>query len=64
MLGRLDAMPAPSAPRTAAMLVIGNELLTGKVCEANLVVLARSMRKLGVVLRRVVMVLDESVPSF
>ena len=59
MLGRLDAMPAPSAPRTAAMLVIGNELLTGKVCEANLVVLARSMRKLGVVLRRVVMVLDD-----
>lgn len=48
-----------SAPRTAAMLVIGNELLTGKVCEANLVVLARSMRKLGVVLRRVVVVLDD-----
>jgi molybdenum cofactor synthesis domain-containing protein len=48
-----------SAPRTAAMLVIGNELLTGKVCEANLVVLARSMRRLGVVLRRVVMVLDD-----
>jgi molybdopterin-biosynthesis enzyme MoeA-like protein len=41
------------------MLVIGNELLTGKVCEANLFVLARSMRTLGVVLRRVVMVLDD-----
>jgi len=41
------------------MLVIGNELLTGKVGEANLVVLARSVRNLGIVLRRVVMVLDD-----
>jgi molybdopterin-biosynthesis enzyme MoeA-like protein len=51
-------MTAPP-PRTAAMLVIGNELLTGKVAECNLVVLARSLRKLGVSLRRVVMVLDD-----
>jgi molybdenum cofactor synthesis domain-containing protein len=41
------------------MLVIGNELLTGKVCEANLVVLAKSLRKLGILLRRVVMVRDD-----
>ena len=59
----LGQMPDPAAPKTAAMLVIGNELLTGKVCEANLVVLARSMRRLGVVLRRVVMVLDDIVQS-
>jgi molybdopterin-biosynthesis enzyme MoeA-like protein len=52
-------MPDTAAPKTAAMLVIGNELLTGKVGEANLVVLARSLRRLGVVLRRVVMVLDD-----
>jgi molybdenum cofactor synthesis domain-containing protein len=49
----------PPLPRTAAMLVIGNELLTGKVREGNLVVLARSMRRLGVALRRSVMVLDD-----
>jgi molybdenum cofactor synthesis domain-containing protein len=41
------------------MVVIGNELLTGKVADANLVVLARSLRRLGVALRRVVMVLDD-----
>jgi molybdenum cofactor synthesis domain-containing protein len=51
-------MTAPKAPKTAAMLVIGNELLTGKVREANIVVLARSLRRLGIALQRVVMVLD------
>lgn len=41
------------------MLVIGNELLTGKVSDANIVVLARSLRGLGVAFRRVVMVRDD-----
>jgi molybdopterin-biosynthesis enzyme MoeA-like protein len=41
------------------MLLIGNELLSGKIQEANLVVLARDLRALGVRLRRVVMVEDE-----
>ena len=45
--------------KTAAVLIIGNELLSGKVEEANLGVLARSLRDLGVHLRRVVMVLDD-----
>lgn len=45
--------------RTAAALIIGNELLSGKIHEANLVQLARSLRRLGVELRRVVMVLDD-----
>lgn len=45
--------------RTAAALVIGNELLTGKIQDQNVVVLARALREIGVVLRRVVMVLDE-----
>jgi molybdenum cofactor synthesis domain-containing protein len=45
--------------RTAAALIIGNELLSGKVVEGNLVVLARELRALGVQLRRVVMILDE-----
>ncbi|MBX3233043.1 MAG: competence/damage-inducible protein A [Labilithrix sp.] len=46
-------------PKTAAVLVIGNELLSGKIEEANVVVLARALRGLGIELRRVVMVLDD-----
>lgn len=46
-------------PKTAAALVIGNELLSGKVEEANVHVLARTLRGLGVELRRVVMILDD-----
>jgi molybdenum cofactor synthesis domain-containing protein len=44
---------------TAAVLVIGNEILSGKVEEANVAVLARALRSLGVLLRRVVVVLDD-----
>jgi molybdenum cofactor synthesis domain-containing protein len=60
--------PAPthadaSAPRawapTAAALVIGDEILSGKVQEANIPVLARALRDLGVLLRRVVVVMDD-----
>lgn len=46
-------------PATAAALVIGNELLSGKVEEANVNVLARTLRGLGIELRRVVMILDD-----
>ena len=46
-------------PKTAAALVIGNELLSGKVEEANVHVLARALRDLGIELQRVVMVLDD-----
>ena len=46
------------APRTAAALVIGNELLSGKVQDANVLALAAMLRRLGVSLRRVVMVED------
>ena len=45
--------------RTAAALLIGNELLSGKVHEANLVNLARTLRALGVKLERAVMVPDD-----
>ena len=45
--------------KTAAALVIGNELLSGKIADANTVVLARTLRRCGVRLRRVVMVLDD-----
>jgi molybdenum cofactor synthesis domain-containing protein len=45
--------------RTAAALVIGNELLSGKIQDQNVLTLARTLRASGVQLRRVVMVLDE-----
>jgi molybdenum cofactor synthesis domain-containing protein len=44
---------------TAAALVIGNEILSGKVEEANVAMLARALRGLGVLLRRVVVLLDD-----
>jgi molybdenum cofactor synthesis domain-containing protein len=44
---------------TAAALVIGNEILSGKVDEANVAVLARALRGLGILLRRVVIVMDD-----
>lgn len=44
---------------TAAALIIGNELLSGKIEDKNIVVLARTLRALGVSFRRVVMVLDD-----
>lgn len=46
-------------PKTAAALVIGNELLSGKIEEANVVVLARALRGLGIALTRVAMVEDD-----
>lgn len=45
--------------RTAAALIIGNELLSGKIQDQNIQVLARALRTAGVQLRRIVMVLDE-----
>ncbi len=45
--------------RTAAFLVIGNELLSGKIQEANTVELARLLRRLGVRLVQVSVVLDD-----
>jgi molybdenum cofactor synthesis domain-containing protein len=48
-----------SGPPTAAALVVGDELLSGKVREANVEVLARALRELGVLMRRVVIVMDD-----
>ena len=45
--------------RTAAALVIGNELLSGKTQEENLGALAKTLRSLGVRLRRAVVVEDD-----
>jgi molybdenum cofactor synthesis domain-containing protein len=45
--------------RTAAALIIGNEILTGKVAEQNVHVMAKELFALGVELRRVVVCPDE-----
>jgi molybdenum cofactor synthesis domain-containing protein len=52
-------MPSHASPKTAAALIIGNELLSGKVDDANLGVLARALRGAGIALCRVVMVQDD-----
>ena len=48
-----------SPARTAALLVVGSEILSGKVAEANVAPLAVLLRSLGIALRRVVTVPDE-----
>src|SRR2546430_2598000 len=47
------------APKSAAALVVGNELLSGKVQDQNVIALATVLRTLGVRLRRVVIIPDE-----
>jgi molybdenum cofactor synthesis domain-containing protein len=44
---------------TAAVLLVGNELLSGKVAEANLVEIARLLRALGIRLERALVLPDE-----
>src|SRR5262249_44080667 len=44
---------------TAAMLVIGDEILAGKVEENNLLALARTLRGLGILLKRASVVRDD-----
>jgi molybdenum cofactor synthesis domain-containing protein len=45
--------------KTAALIVIGNEILSGKVADTNSTFLARELRQLGVTLRRILVVSDE-----
>ena len=45
--------------RTAAALVIGNEILSGKIADTNTAYLARGLFELGIELRRVVVCPDE-----
>lgn len=52
-------MSQAERPRSAAALIIGNELLTGKTEDANLRVLARALFGLGVTLERAVFCRDE-----
>jgi len=51
--------PDPQGPASAAALVIGNELLSGKIADCNIVVLARTLQDIGIKLERVVMVVDD-----
>src|ERR1700736_1393374 len=51
--------PSAPPPPTAAALIIGDEILSGKVDEANVRALARTLRGLGIQLRRVVVVMDD-----
>jgi molybdenum cofactor synthesis domain-containing protein len=52
-------MPTHPEPRTAAALVIGNELLTGKVEDVNVSALAQALFPIGIRLRRVIFCPDE-----
>jgi molybdopterin-biosynthesis enzyme MoeA-like protein len=45
--------------RTAAALIIGNEILTGKIQEGNLGFLGQELFKLGIVLERAIICRDE-----
>ncbi|MDH3728797.1 MAG: competence/damage-inducible protein A [Myxococcales bacterium] len=45
--------------RTAAALIIGNEILSGKIADTNTAFLARGLFELGIELRRVVVCGDE-----
>jgi molybdenum cofactor synthesis domain-containing protein len=49
----------PIIVENAAALIVGNELLSGKVAEANLVELARTLRSLGVKLGRATFLPDD-----
>jgi molybdenum cofactor synthesis domain-containing protein len=58
------AAPRTAAPRTAppraAILLIGNELLSGKVEEQNARYLVRELRELGVVVARIEVIPDDA----
>jgi len=45
--------------RTAAIIVIGNEILSGKVTDTNAAFLTHELRELGVSLRRILVIPDE-----
>src|SRR5262245_13175123 len=51
-------MTAPMA-KTAGIVLIGNEILSGKVTDANAAYLCRELRQLGVDVRRITVIPDE-----
>src|SRR5438128_12513399 len=46
-------------PKTAGIILIGNEILSGKIEDANAVYLCRELRELGVEVRRITVIPDE-----
>jgi molybdenum cofactor synthesis domain-containing protein len=46
-------------PKTAGIILIGNEILSGKVADANAAYLCRELRALGVDVRRIAVIPDE-----
>lgn len=44
---------------TAAIIVVGNEILSGKVADTNAAFLARELRALGVALQRIIVIPDD-----
>src|SRR6266404_4751275 len=57
----LDSMLRCAAPmaKTAGILLIGNEILSGKITDANAAYLCRELRGLGVEVRRITVIPDE-----
>ena len=45
--------------KTAGILLIGNEILSGKITDANAAYLCRELRALGVEVRRITVIPDE-----
>jgi molybdenum cofactor synthesis domain-containing protein len=46
-------------PKTAGIILVGNEILSGKIMDANAVYLCRELRQLGVDVRRISVIPDE-----
>ena len=46
-------------PKTAGIILIGNEILSGKIQDANAAYLCRELRGLGVDVRRITVIPDE-----
>jgi molybdenum cofactor synthesis domain-containing protein len=49
----------PLMAKTAAILLIGNEILSGKIADANATYLCKELRALGVEVRRITVIPDE-----
>src|SRR5438445_11564437 len=47
-------------PKTAGIVLIGNEILSGKIADANAAYLCRELRQLGVEVRRISVIPDEA----
>ena len=46
-------------PKTAGIVLVGNEILSGKIADANAAFLCRELRALGVDVRRISVIPDE-----